>query len=82
LPCGENLLTLLTGGFLINVTPMRPAIYTTLMTIRDADVAAPIALIRIGTVIAAVGVPVSAVISTAICTSIMSAVDASNATGR
>jgi hypothetical protein len=28
---------------------MRPAIYTTLMTIRDADVAAPIALIRIGT---------------------------------
>ena len=79
MPC---VLALLACGFLINVTPMRPAIYTTLMTVRSADIAAPIALITIGTVIAAVGVPVSAVISTAICTSIMSAVDARNATGR
>ena len=65
---------------------MHTATYTTLMTIIAADVrtpivAAPIAMIPIGTVMAAVCVPVSAVSSTTICTPIVSAVNASNAPG-
>jgi uncharacterized membrane protein len=79
---------------IIMVTPIHPASYTTLMTIIAADirtpiVAVPMAIIPIGTVIAviaigtviAVAVPVAAVIFTAIGTPMMSAMNASNATG-
>ena len=77
------------------VTPIHPALYTTLMTIPAPVIAVgaiAIARIPIGTVIAvavsaavistviAVGVS-AAVISTAICTPLNSAVDASNAPG-
>ena len=60
---------------------MHTATYTTLMTIIAADVRTPIVAAPIAMVIAGAAVRVSAVISTAICTPIMSAVDASNAPG-
>jgi hypothetical protein len=74
------------------VTPIHAASYTTLVTIVATDVWTPIiavppiaiipigtmriAIIPIGTVIAVIAVSVAAVISTAIYTPIMSAVDA------
>jgi len=77
---------------LVVVTPIHAASYTTLVTIVATDVWTPIiavppiaiipigtmriAIIPIGTVIAVIAVPVAAVISTAIYTPIMSAVDA------
>ena len=78
-------------------TPIHPASYTTLMTIPAADVRTPIvaadvrmpivavppiAIIPIGMVVAVSADVSAAVISTAICTPLNSAVDASNATGR
>jgi hypothetical protein len=63
------------------VTPIHPATYTTLMTIIAADVRTPIVAAPIAMMIAGAAVRVSAVMSTAIYTSIMSAVDASNASG-
>ena len=60
---------------------MHTATYTTLMTIIAADVRTPIVAAPIAMVIAVAAVRVSAVMSTAICTPIMSAVDASNAHG-
>ena len=58
---------------------MHTATYTTLMTIIAADVRTPIVAASIAMMVAGAAVRVSAVMSTAIYTSIMSAVDASNA---
>ena len=78
-------------------TPIHPASYTTLMTIPASDIRTPIvaadvrmpivavppiAIIPIGMVVAVSADVSAAVISTAICTPLNSAVDASNATGR
>jgi len=66
------------------VTSIHPASYTRLVTIVAAYVRTPIAIIPIGTVIAVVAMPVAAVIAVAIivmaiCTPVISAVDAGNA---
>jgi hypothetical protein len=68
----------------IMVTPIHPPSYAPLVTIVAAHVRTPIAIIPIGTVIAVVAMPVAAVIAVAIiamaiCTPVISAVDAGNA---